>query len=146
MSGREAADTARAEELIAQALAISPSNPVAHYAKGFLLATQNRRAEAIPEFEAVVASDRNWAAAIAQLGRCRFVAGSVEELIPAQEQAIRRSPRDPLIYAWCFWIGQAHLLQSRTDEAIVRLENARSANRAHPSAQLWLHFAYALNG
>jgi adenylate cyclase len=146
MSGTEAADIARAEELIAQALAMSPSNPVAHYAKGFLLAAQNRRAEAIPEFEAVLASDGNWAAAIAQLGRCRFIAGSIEELIPAQEQAIRLSPRDPLTYAWCYWIGQAHLLQSRTDEAIVWLEKARSANPAHPSVHAWLASAYALKG
>jgi TolB-like protein len=65
MSSTEAADIARAEGLIAEALAVSPSNPLAHYAKGFSLAAQNRRAEAIPEFEAVVACDRNWAAAIA---------------------------------------------------------------------------------
>jgi adenylate cyclase len=76
MTDTKAADIAWAEEQIAQALAVSPGYPVARYTKGFLLATQNRRAEAIPEFEAVVASDRNWAAAIAQLGRCRFLAGS----------------------------------------------------------------------
>jgi adenylate cyclase len=146
MSSTEAADIARAEGLIAEALAVSPSNTLAHYAKGFFLATQNRRAEAIPEFEAVVACDRNWAAAIAQLGRCRFFAGSIEEMIPAQEQAIRLSPRDPLIYGWCFWIGQAHLLQSRTEEAIVWLVKARSANPAAPSVHAWLASAYALKG
>jgi tetratricopeptide (TPR) repeat protein len=146
ISDTKAADTARAEELIGQALAVLPGYPVTRYAKGFLLATQNRRAEAIPEFEAVVASDRNWAAAIAQLGRCRFVAGSTEEMIPAQEQAIRLSPRDPLIYGWCHWIGQAHLLQSRTDEAIVWIEKARSANPAFPGVHGWLASAYALKG
>jgi tetratricopeptide (TPR) repeat protein len=146
MSGTDADDIARADQLIAQALAISPSNPNAHYAKGFLLAEQNRRVEAIPEFEAVVASDRNWAAAIAQLGRCRFFAGSIEELIPAQEKAIRLSPRDPLTFAWCFWIGQAHLLQSSTDEAIVWFEKAHSANAAHPSVHAWIASAYALKG
>jgi adenylate cyclase len=146
MSSTEAADMARAEGLIAEALAVAPGNPLARYAKGFFLATQNRRAEAVPEFEAVVAADRNWAAAIAQLGRCRFVAGSIEEMIPAQEQAIRLSPRDPLIYAWCFWIGQGHLLQSRTAEAIVWLVKARSANPAVPSVHAWLASAYALKG
>jgi adenylate cyclase len=146
MTDTKAADIAWAEELIAQALAVSPGYPVARYTKGFLLATQNRRAEAIPEFEAVVASNRNWAAAIAQLGRCRFLAGSTQELIPAQEQAIRLSPRDPLIYGWCHWIGQAHLLQSRTDEAIVWLEKARSANPAFPGVHGWLASAYALKG
>src|SRR5208283_3657505 len=37
MTDTAAADTARAKELIAQALVVSPSNPVAHYAKGLLL-------------------------------------------------------------------------------------------------------------
>ena len=145
-SSTEFADIARAEGLTAEALAVSPSNPLAHYAKGFFLATHNRRAEAIPEFEAVVACDRNWAAAIAQLGRCRFSAGSIEEMIPAQEQAIRLSPRDPLIYGWCLWIGQAHLLQSRTEEAIVWLPKTRSANPAAPSVHAWLASAHALKG
>ena len=145
-SSTEFADIARAEGLTAEALAVSPSNPLAHYAKGFFLATHNRRAEAIPEFEAVVACDRNWAAAIAQLGRCRFSAGWIEEMIPAQEQAIRLSPRDPLIYGWCLWIGQAHLLQSRTEEAIVWLPKTRSANPAAPSVHAWLASAHALKG
>ena len=56
------------------------------------------------------------------------------------------SPRDPLIYSWCHWIGQAHLLQSRTDEAIVWLEKARSANPAFPGTHGWLAAAYALKG
>ena len=58
--------------------------------------------------------------------------GSIEELIPAQEQAIRLSPRDPQIGLFYSRIGCAHLLQSRTDEAIVWCEKARNATPAHP--------------
>ena len=83
---------------------------------------------------------------IAQLGRCRFVSGSTEEMIPAQEQAIRLSPHDPLIYGWRFWIGQAHLLQSQNDEAIVWFEKACGANPVSPSVHAWLAAAYALKG
>jgi adenylate cyclase len=147
MSEAEAADTARAQGLITQALAISPSNPVAHYAKGLLLAfTQGRFAEAIPEFDAVVAADRNAANAIANLGRCKFFTGSTEEGIMAQEHAIRLSPRDPEIGIWYYRIGQAHLLQSATDEAILWLEKARSANPAYPVVRASLAAAYALRG
>jgi len=32
------------------------------------------------------------------LGRCKFLTGSIEEVIPLSEQAIRLSPRDPYIY------------------------------------------------
>jgi hypothetical protein len=48
-------------------------------------------------------------------------------VIPLLEQAIRLSPRDPGIGGWYYLIGTVQLLQSRTDEAIVCLEKARSA-------------------
>jgi tetratricopeptide (TPR) repeat protein len=59
MTDTEDADIARAEELIAQVLAFSPSDPRGHFAKGQLLRVQRRCAEAIPEFEAALASNRN---------------------------------------------------------------------------------------
>ena len=54
----------------------------------------------------------------------------MDEIIPLAEQAIRLSPRDPFIGNWYFQIGAVHLLQSRTNEAIVWFEKARSANPA----------------
>jgi adenylate cyclase len=70
---------------------------------------------------------------------------SIDEVIPLVEQAIRLSPRDPGIGLWYFLIGTVHLLQSRTDEAIVWLEKARSAMPASPLNHSWLAAAYALN-
>jgi len=58
--------------------------------------------------------------------RIAFVAAR----IPAQEQAIRLSPRDPQIGLFYSRIGRAHLLQSRIDEAIVWCEKARNATPA----------------
>ena len=63
-----------------------------------------------------------------------------------QEQAIRLSPRDPLIGNMYYRIGAVHLLQSRTDEAIVWLEKARNANPALPIVHAYLASAYALKG
>jgi tetratricopeptide (TPR) repeat protein len=54
-----AADLARAEGLAGQALAESPHNPLAHMAKAQVLRAQRRYAEAIPEYETALASDRN---------------------------------------------------------------------------------------
>jgi adenylate cyclase len=51
MTGTAAADLARAEELVEQALAASPGSPTAHYAKGQVLRAQGRYEEAIPEYE-----------------------------------------------------------------------------------------------
>jgi TolB-like protein/cytochrome c-type biogenesis protein CcmH/NrfG len=141
-----AADIARAEGLAGQALAVSPRNPLAHYAKGQVLRAQQRFEEAIPEYATVLALNRNWVHAIAALGYCKFVTGSIEEAIPAQERAIRLSPRDPQIWIYYFWIGQALLLQSRVDEAIVWFEKARSANPEEPLPHAYLASTYALKG
>ena len=144
MSDSAAGDIERAEDLVSQALTISPRNPHAHLAKGFLLRAQNRNEEAIPEYEAAVASNRNWLVAVATLGWCKFMAGSLDDAIPLHEQAIRLSPRDSLIGVWYQRIGMVHLLQSRTDEAIPWLEKARNANPTHPQPHPWLTAAYAL--
>ena len=77
---------------------------------------------------------------------CKLDAGSIEEVIPLEEQAIRLSPRDPSIGWWYWVIGSVHLFQSRTDEAIVWLEKARSAVPAALLVRGRLAAAYALRG
>ena len=129
-----------------RALAAAPLSPLAHFAKGQVLGSLDRYSEAIPEYEAVIALNRNWAHAYSHLGWCKFVTGSIEELIPAQERAIRLSPRDPQIGLFYFRIGFAHLLQSRTDEAVVWCERARNATPAHPLFRALLASSYALRG
>jgi len=139
-------DVARAEGLAGQALAASPRSPLAHYAKGQVLRAQRRYEEAIPEYETVIAANHNWASALAALADCKLFAGPIEEVIPLQEQALRLSPRDPLIANFYFRIGRVHLLQSRTDEAIVWLERARIGNLGSPWPHVWLASAYGLKG
>jgi len=146
MSDTAAADIQRAEGLAGEALAISPRNPHAHLARGFVLFAQKRIEEAIPEYETALASNRNWALVIATLGWLKFMAGLLDDAIPLQEQALRLSPRDSLIGVWYQRIGTVHLLQSRTDEAISWLEKARNANPVHPGPHAWLASAYALKG
>jgi adenylate cyclase len=128
MSASSVDDIAHAEGLIGQALAASPLSPIAHFAKGQLLRARGRCDEAISEYETALASNRNWASAIANIGRCKIYVGPIEEASLLEEQAIRLSPLDPQIGVWYFRIGQAHLVQSRIDEAIVWFEKARSAN------------------
>jgi adenylate cyclase len=141
-----AADLARADGLIDQALAASPRYALAHFVKGHVLRAQNRWGEAIPEYETVLASNRNWAVALTGLGWCKLCVGSIEEVIPLVEQAIRLSPRDPGIGSFYHLIGAVHLLQSRTDEAIAWLEKTRSAMPAVPILRSRLASAYALRG
>jgi len=146
MAGTAAADIARAEDLAEQALAASPRSSVARFAKGQVLRAQHRHEEAILEYETVIALNRNWAHAYSHLGWCKFMTGLIEELILAQEQAIRLSPRDPQIGLFYSRIGCAHLLQSRLDEAILWCEKARNATPAHPQFRTFLAAAHALKG
>jgi len=141
-----ATDIERAEELSRQALAVSPRSPLAHYAKGQVLLAQKRYAEAIPDFETVISFDRNFVSAYADLGWCKFLTGSIEKAVPLVEQAICISPRDPYIGCYQSMIGVMHLVQLSTDEAILWLEKARSANSELPQVHIFLASAYGLKG
>jgi adenylate cyclase len=140
------ADIERAERLIETVLAESPSHAVAHFAKAQVLRAQHHYEAAIPEYETAISLNRNWVMAIANLGLCKFFSGAIEESIPAQELAIRLSPRDPHLPNWYWRIGMVHLLQSRIAEAILWIGRARTANSTLPGPNAWLASAYALNG
>src|SRR5262249_34179983 len=132
MTDTAAAGIARAESLAERAFAASPRSSRPRFAKGPVVGAPPRYDEAVREYETVIALNRNWAHAYSHLGWCKFMTGTIEALIPAQEQAIRLSPRDPQIGLFYSRIGRAHLLQSRTDEAIIWCERAGYATPAHP--------------
>src|SRR5207253_409826 len=127
-------------------LAASPHRALGHFARGEVLRAQNRWEEAIPEYETVLAFNRNSAHALHALAGCKLLTGSIEEVIPLEDQAIRLSPRDPQNAFRYLRIGFVHLLQSRTDEAIPWFEKARSVNPEVPVAHAFLASAYALKG
>jgi adenylate cyclase len=142
-----AVDLQRVEELIAQALAISPGDPYAHFVKGKLLRFERRCEQAIPEFEIALSADRNNPFALGELSTCKYLTGgSDQEAIALTGQAIRLSPRDPGVWWWYTWIGFVHLLQSRVDEAIAWLEKGRSERpKAYPP-HYFLAAAYGFKG
>ena len=146
LSGDREADIARADVLARAAVAASPRSMIAHYAVAQVLRTQGRCREAIPEYEVILALNRNAATSLAAIGRCKLYIGAIAEVVPAQEQAIRLSPRDPNIALWYFRIGQVHQIESRTDEAILWFEKARIANMQLPFPHAHLAAAYALKG
>jgi len=139
-----AGDIARAEKLIRDALAASPSSLSAHYAKGTLLRAQGRWQDAIPEYETVVALNPNSMAAISDIGWCKFWIGRINEAVPLYQQSIRLNPRASGISY--FRLGLAHLTNAHTEGAIYWLEMARSYIPAHPNARATLASAYGLIG
>ena len=139
-------DIARAKGLIEPALSASPRSWVVHYANANLLRAMGRFAEAIPEYEMVIAANRNCPCGYADLGWCKVMTGAIDEVIPLEQRAIRLSPRDPIIGIWEYRIGIVHLLQSRTDEALVWFEKGRGDNPGYATMHAWLASAYALKG
>jgi adenylate cyclase len=142
-----AVDLKRAEDLITQALATSPEDPYTHRVKGRLLRFLRRCEEAIPEFEIMLAANRNDPDTLVQLSICKYLTGgSDQDAIALTEQAIRLSPRDPQMGWWYSWIGFVHLLQSRIDQSITWLEKARSLDPRAPPSHWFLAAAYGFNG
>jgi adenylate cyclase len=158
-SDAPAEDLGRAEALLAPALAASQRSPFLHFIKGQVLRARaqgpfaldgNARtslfADAVPEYEIALAANPNNVSALAHLAWCKVMTGGGEEAIPLLEKAVRLSPRDPFLYLWSNRIGVAHLLQSRTDDAIVWLEKSRRANPGFPITRFFLAAAYGLKG
>ena len=146
LSDAAATDLARTETLVDQVLAASPRDAYAHLVKGHLLMALKQWEEAIPEYEAALASNRNLVAALHGLAFCKLCTGSIEEVTPLLEKAICLSPRDPNIGHLYGLIGTVDLVQSHIDEAIIWLNKARSATPAVPTFHAQLASAYALNG
>ncbi len=145
MSDTTESDLDRAGRLVEQALATAPDSPLAHFAKAQLLRARHHCDAAIPEYETVLAANRNALSAIGNIGRCKIYLGRIDDGVALEEQAIRLSPRGPFLGIWDFRIGQARLLQSRVDEAIEWLEKAHE-NSALQFVPAWLAAAYGLKG
>ena len=141
-----AADLARTEKLIDEALAAAPDSSWAHYVKGTVLRVKGRWEDAIAEFETARSLDRNNTGALQGLGWCKLFTGSLDEVIPLAEEAIRLGPRDRDIGYRYYLIGIVYQLWSRPEDAIAWFERARGTISAFPG--LWAHLAaaYALRG
>jgi tetratricopeptide (TPR) repeat protein len=141
-----ASDFRRAEELVEQALAASPRDFLAHYAKGSVLRFQGRCDQAIPEYERALESNPNWLNSLDFLAACKMMTGSMETAISLEEQAIRLGSRDPYIGIFYLRIGQAHLLLAHTDQAIIWFEKAAGAIPGYGAPHAYLASTYALKG
>ena len=78
MTDSAAADLARADGIVGQALAASPRSAYAHLVKGTALRAQNRWEEAIPRYETALALNRNMVGALNELAWCKLYSGSLD--------------------------------------------------------------------
>jgi TolB-like protein/Flp pilus assembly protein TadD len=140
------ADLERATELVARAVALAPDRATAHWVQGLILRQPKRFEEAAAAFERAISLDRNFAAAYGSLGDLMTWLGRPEETIRLNEQAMRLSPRDPLLAHWQFDIGGAHCRMRDYEQGVAWLLRARASNAQLPLVPLVLTFIYAEQG
>jgi TolB-like protein/class 3 adenylate cyclase/Tfp pilus assembly protein PilF len=139
-------DTARAEELLSDALERDPGRAAAHFAMGVLRQMQNRLPEAQAEFEAAIALDRNHARGYLHLGQTLMFLGHPEAGARHIATAIQLNPYDPNISTAYWALGACYLLLGQLDEAINLLRKAQAANEKVWFPHLYLAGALGLEG
>jgi TolB-like protein/Tfp pilus assembly protein PilF len=140
------ADLARATALVARAMTLAPDRATAHWVQGLILRQPKRFEEAAAAFERAISLDRNFAPAYGSLGDLMTWLGQPEETIRLNEQAMRLSPRDPLLAHWQFDIGGAHYRMGDKEQTLAWLLRARATNAQMPLVPLVLAALYASQG
>jgi TolB-like protein len=139
-------DTARADQLLREALAREMNSSMAHLAMGILRRIQVRLNDSQIELQAAIALDRNNARAFQQLGLTLMWLGQPDAAIPRIEKAIRLNPHDPNIASYYWALGSSDLVSGRLDDAVMLLSKARAANPRLFFIHFWLAGSFALNG
>jgi TolB-like protein/Flp pilus assembly protein TadD len=123
---------AEAEASLTKALARAPNHAGAHHEMGVLLRATNRAQRAIEEQERALAIDPNMAVARAQMGVTQMVLGRAEETEAYVLEAIRLSPRDPMMYLFLYFVGMAKAYLGEYTQALPWLRKSIDANRNFP--------------
>ena len=139
-------DIARADETIDRALALQPDNSLAHTVKGAVYFVKRQWGPAIAEAERAIEEDPNNANAHASVGFRKIFLGRAEDGFAGVEQAIRLSPRDPLIAEWQFQLCHLHSHLGQWDEAIAWCQRSITSNPKMFWALIDLSAAYAWEG
>ena len=135
-----------AEAAAAKALAITPNIADVHVTRGTVLIAMRAPERALREFELAVSLDGNLALAHGYLGLMKFFLGRARETRSHISEAMRLSPRDPLLFHWHFLIGVADLYLGRMGRALENLRKSVEINPNWGLSQFVLAGALALNG
>ena len=113
-----------AEASMRRALELSDDDPLIHHCHAALLGNLGRTAEGVRAWERALELDPNNAGARAGLGIARIYMREPERALSSIDQALRRSPRDPLTYHWLAHRALACALLGRWDEALESAEES----------------------
>jgi TolB-like protein len=135
-----------AEAAATKALALAPDNANAHVTYGTVLYAMCAPEHALREFKLAIGLDANLAIAHAYLGLMKFFLGRAGETRAHVEEAIRLSPRDPLLFRWHFFIGLADIYLGRVVRGIESMRKSVEINPNWGLSQFVLAGALALAG
>jgi len=120
--GVGSADEAQAS--MRRALVLADDDPLVHQCHAALLGNLGRTAEGVRAWERALELDPNNAGARAGLGIARIYMREPERALESIDQALRRSPRDPLTYHWLANRALACALLGRWGEALEAAEDS----------------------
>lgn len=129
-----------------EALALAPDSANAHVTYGTVLFAMRAPERALREFEFAVSLDGNLAMAHGYLGLMKFFLGRAQETRAHVAEAIRLSPRDPLLFHWLFLIGVADVYLGRVVHGLESLRKSVDINPNWALSQFVLAGALALAG
>ena len=128
-------DLARALAAGETAVTIDANEPFAHVALGRVHTIRAEHDAAIASCDNAIALNPNYASAHFGRAHSLWMAGRPAEAIVSHDEAMRLSPRDPLMWAFMASKAIALIVLGRYDEA---LDWARKALR-QPNAAIWAH-------
>ena len=137
-------DLKAAEQFVRTALQLDPSTYQAYIAKGLLLRSQRRHAEAIASFEKAIEISPNSADAYSIIALTYVFAGQAEKALSAINNAMKRNPNNPFYYLFTY--GTVLFQLERYSDASEVLESAIQKNPDFVPARLILASTYAKLG
>jgi TolB-like protein len=135
-----------AEAAATKALALAPDSADAHVTHGTVLYAMRAPERALREFEFAVSLNSNLAIAHAYLGLMKFFLGRSQETRGHVMEAIRLSPRDPLLFHWHYLIGVSDVYLGRVVRSLESLRKSVEINPNWTLSQFVLAGALALAG
>jgi TolB-like protein/class 3 adenylate cyclase len=135
-----------AQAALSKALSLAPENAVAHMCQGILQIHTNRVSQGIRECERALELDRNLVHAHAEMGAAKILLGQADDTEAHVLEALRLSPRDPLVYLWCMYAGWGNLCLGKDEEAVTWLRRSIESNRNFSISRFFLAAALALLG
>lgn len=128
------------------AVELDNRNGLAHAVLGAIYVPMRQHADAIEALETAVSINPNLSVAIGFLGIVRVYTHDYEQAEKGLNQAIRLSPRDPMLAMFLANLGQARFNAGDYEGAITGYRKAMRANSRLPSPYRGLAASYGMRG